>query len=195
MKRRNKILASAAAIVMLAASLATPAFAEEKTDTGEGSVSGSVTLNGTIMPLTISVTHPVNAVYAISPDAEAFTAPEITVTNNSKVAVIATVESLKAAPGGSLTFTDVDPSAKIWRSLNLADSKKYIALGVTAKAKSGWSDGYNTATHWAADSTPFQIGTLNSGASGALNLTADYGLAFDSSYTSNHNLVFSFQLA
>lgn len=195
MKKTSRILASAAALVMIIASLTTPAFAADRTDTGTGSVEGNVTLNGSISPLTISVTHPVNVAYAISPDAEAFTAPDITVTNNTKVAVIATVASLKAASGGSLTFADVDPSAKTWHSLNLADSKKYIALGIAAKAKSGWNDGYNTATHWASDNAPFQIGTLNSGASGVLNLTADYGLAFDSSYTANHSLVFNFQLA
>lgn len=195
MKKRNRILASALVLVMAAASLGTSAFAADKTDTGTGAVCGEVALNGSISPLTISVTHPVNVAYAISPDAETFTAPDITVTNNTKAAVIATVASIKAASGGSLTFTDVDPSSKAWRSLNLADSKKYIALGIGAKAKSGWNDGYNTATHWASDGNPFQIGTLNSGTSGTLNLTADYGLAFDSSYTANHSLLFTFQLA
>ncbi len=76
-----------------------PAFAADKTDTGTGSITGNVTINGSISPLTISVTHPINVAYAISPDAETFTAPDITVTNNTKVAVIATVESLKAASG------------------------------------------------------------------------------------------------
>ncbi|MVB09520.1 hypothetical protein CAFE_01760 [Caprobacter fermentans] len=193
--RLRKILAGIVTFTVLGVSAAVPAFAADKTDTGTGSVTGNVTINGSISPLTISVTHPVNVAYAISPNAETFTAPDIAVTNNTKVAVIATVESLKAASGGSLTFTDVDPSAKAWRSLNLADSKKYIALGISAKANSGWNSGYSTTTHWAVNDSPLQVGTLNPNISGALSLTADYGLAFDGAYTANHQLVFQFQLA
>jgi hypothetical protein len=196
MKNRFKrVLAGIVTFAVFGVSAAVPAFAADKTDTGTGNVTGNVTINGSISPLTISVTHPINVAYAISPDAETFTAPDIKVTNNTKVAVIATVESLKAASGGSLTFTDVDPSAKAWRSLNLADSKKYIALGIVAKGNSGWNSGYSTSTHWAMSDSPLQVGTLNPSTSGALSLTADYGLAFDGAYTANHQLVFQFQLA
>jgi hypothetical protein len=87
-----------------------------------------------------------------------FTAPDIKVTNNTKVAVIATVESMKAASGGSLTFIDVDPSAKAWRSLNLADSKKvHCARNLPQKANSGWNSGYSTSTHWAVNDSPLQV--------------------------------------
>jgi hypothetical protein len=196
MKNRFKrVLAGIITFAVLGVTAAVPAFAVDKTDTGTGSVTGSVTINGSISPLTISVTHPINVAYAISPDAETFTSPDIKVTNNTKVAVVATVESLKAASGGSLTFTDVDPSAKVWRSLNLADSKKYIALGIAAKGNSGWNSGYSASTHWAVSDSPLQVGTLNQNTSGALSLTADYGLAFDGAYTANHQLVFQFQLA
>ena len=191
----RKVLAGIVTFAVLGVTAAVPAFAADKTDTGTGSITGNVTINGSISPLTISVTHPINVAYAISPDAETFTAPDITVTNNTKVAVIATVESLKAASGGSLTFTDVDPSAKEWRLLNLADSKKYIALGIAAKGNSSWNSGYSTSTHWAVNDSPMQVGTLNPSTSGALSMTADYGLAFDGAYTANHQLVFQFQLA
>jgi S-methylmethionine-dependent homocysteine/selenocysteine methylase len=191
----KRVLAGIVTFAVLGVSAVVPAFAADKTDTGTGSVTGNVTINGSISPLTISVTHPINVAYAISPDAETFTSPDIKVTNNTKVAVIATVESMKAASGGSLTFIDVDPSAKAWRSLNLADSKKYIALGISAKASSGWNSGYSTSTHWAVNDSPLQVGTLNQNTSGTLSLTADYGLAFDGAYTANHQLVFQFQLA
>ncbi|QNK40755.1 hypothetical protein [Caproicibacter fermentans] len=191
----RKVLAGIVTFAVLGVTAAVPAFAADKTDTGTGSITGNVTINGSISPLTISVTHPINVAYAISPDAETFTVPDIKVTNNTKVAVIATVESLKSASGGLLTFTDVDPSAKTWRSLNLADSKKYIALGITAKGNSGWNSGYSTSTHWAVNDSPLQVGTLNPNTSGALSMTADYGLAFDGAYTANHQLVFQFQLA
>ena len=168
MKNRFKrILAGIVTFAVLGVSAAVPAFAADTTDTGTGSVTGNVTINGSISPLTISVTHPVNVAYAISPDAGTFTAPDIKVTNNTKVAVIATVESLTAASGGTLTFTDVDPSAKAWNFLNLADSKKYIALGIAAK-DTGWSSGHSTATHWAVNATSLQIGSLNPNTTGAL---------------------------
>ena len=135
MKNRFKrVLAGIVTFAVLGVSAAVPAFAADKTDTGTGSVTGNVTINGSISPLTISVTHPINVAYAISPDAETFTAPDIKVTNNTKVAVITTVESLKAASGGTLTFTDVDPSAKAWRSLNLADSKSISRSALRRRA-------------------------------------------------------------
>ncbi len=53
--------------------------AADKTDTRHGPqhVTENVTFNAHISPLTISVNHPVNVGYAISPDAETFTAPDI----------------------------------------------------------------------------------------------------------------------
>ena len=173
------------------------AFAAETTDTGTGNVNGIVTINGTISPLTISVTHPVNVAYAIDPNSGTngtFTAPDVKITNNTKVAVNVTVAALTSALGGTLTFTDVDSASKTWNTLNLADSKKYIAIGIKAKDSTGWNSGYSTATHWAVNKTPTMIGSLSSAATGTLMLTADYGLAFDDGYTANHDLEFLFQL-
>jgi hypothetical protein len=44
------------------------AFAVDTTDSGTGSVTGNVTINGSISALTLSVSHPINVAYAISPD-------------------------------------------------------------------------------------------------------------------------------
>ncbi|MEA5143314.1 MAG: hypothetical protein VB023_07005 [Oscillibacter sp.] len=79
----RKVLAGIITFAVLGVTAAVPAFAADKTDTGTGSVTGNVTINGSISPLTISVTHPINVAYAISPDAETYTAPDITVTNNT----------------------------------------------------------------------------------------------------------------
>jgi hypothetical protein len=192
--RFKKVLAGIVTIALLAFA-AIPVFAADTTDTGTGSVTGNVTINGTISPLTISVTHPVNVAYAISPDAGTFTAPDVKVTNNTKTAVNVTVSSLTAASGGSLTFTDVDPASKSWGTLSLADSKKYIALGIKAKDSTGWNSGYSTTTHWAVNASPLFVGSLNPVAAGTLTLTADYGLSFDGAYTATHILVFLFQLS
>lgn len=190
----KKLLAGIVTLTMLSLA-AVPAFAATTTtDSGTGSVTGNVTINGSISPLTISVTHPINVAYAISPDAGAFTSPDIGITNNTKTAVTVTVQSLTATSGGSLTFTDVDPASKSWSTLNNADSKKYIALGVKAKDSTGWNSGYSTATHWATTLSPLLVGSLNPATTGTLTLTADYGLAFDAAYTANHSLVFLFQL-
>lgn len=190
----KKLLAGIVTLAMISLA-ALPAFAATTTtDSGTGSVSGSVTINGSISPLTISVTHPINVAYAISPDAGTFTSPDIGITNNTKTAVNVTVQSLTATSGGTLTFTDVDPASKSWNTLSNADSKKYIALGVKAKDSTGWDSGYSTATHWATTPSPLPVGSLNPATTGTLTLTADYGLAFDAAYTANHSLVFLFQL-
>jgi hypothetical protein len=196
---RNSIKRLLAVIAILATLCVTGvnafALGTGGTDTGTGSVTGNVTINGTISPLTISVTHPINVAYAIDPNTGTFTVPDVNVTNNTKVAVNVTVSSLTAASGGSLTFTDVDPTSKSWNTLSLADSKKYISLGIMPKDSTGWNSGYNTATHWADNTAPTLIGALNSAATGTMTLTADYGLAFEGTYTASHNLVFLFQLA
>ena len=194
--RFKKVLAGIVTIALLAFA-AIPVFAADTTDTGTGNVNGIVTINGTISPLTISVTHPVNVAYAIDPNSGTngtFTAPDVKITNNTKVAVNVTVTALTSAPGGTLTFTDVDSASKTWDTLNLVDSKKYIAIGIKAKDSTGWNSGYSTATHWAVNKTPTMIGSLSSAATGTLMLTADYGLAFDDGYTANHDLEFLFQL-
>lgn len=187
-------LAAAAMSLALLAITGIPVMAADISDTGTGSVTGNVAISGTVTPLTISVTHPATVAYAIDPNAGTFTAPDIVITNNTKVPVNVTVSSLAATSGGSITFTDVAPSSKPWASLNAADSKKYIALGVEAKNSTGWNPGYATTTHWASDATPLGVGELNSGAAGKLSLDADFGSAFDGSYTANHSLVLKFSL-
>jgi hypothetical protein len=135
--------------------------------------------------------------YAIDPNigtSGTFTAPDIAVKNNTKVPINVTVSTLKAAEGGTVTFTDVEPTAKTWGSLNAADSKKYIALGIKAKDSTGWGTGYSTATHYASKATASLIGSLPTNTTGTFTLTANYGLAFDTACTAKHSLVFMFQL-
>lgn len=197
---RTKTIKRALSMILalaLAAVCGLSALAADTTDTGTGTVSGNVTINGSISALTISVTHPLTADYAINPNTGTngtFTAPDIVVKNLTKVPVNVTVSSLKAAAGGTVTFTDVDPADKTWASLNAADSKKYIALGIKAKDATGWTAGYNTATHYAAKDTASLIGSLPTNTSGTLTLTASFGLAFDAAYTAKHSLVFLFNL-
>ena len=143
----------------------------------------------------ISVTHPVSVSYSINPNSNSsFAAPDIPITNDSEMPVSVTIEGLKSISGGSLTFTDVDPSSKNWSALGLADSKKYIALGATVKNSAGWNSGYNTGTYWGVNTSPMLVGILNPSATATLTLTANSGLAFDSACSAVHSLSFLFQL-
>lgn len=190
----KRIIACLVAAVM-ALSAVTVSAADTATETGTGQVSATVPVTGTIQPLTISVTHPISAAYAINPDANTFSAPALAITNNTAAPVNVTVQSLASSSGGSIQFTDKLPGDENWSSLSAADSKKYIALGITADNSSGWNSGASTTTDWAAGGTAAAIGSLNTGATGKLNLSADFGKAFDGSYTAAHNVVFSFSLA
>jgi hypothetical protein len=176
--------------VAIVSMCAFPALADDlTTNSGTGTAAGSVTINGTILPLTISVTHQVTEDYSIDPNTGTITANPITVTNSTRVPVNVTVQSVSSASGGDLTFTDVGPNDENWTALSTADSQKYIALGVKISDTSGWNAGYNTNTDWAADKTAVRFGSLASGATGNLALTAKTGIAFDNTYTAKASIV------
>jgi hypothetical protein len=189
-----KTVAAAIAVIGTVATLTLPVFAADTTDTGTGTVTGNVSVTGSISPLIISETHAVTSGFSIDPNTDAFTDPPITITNNTKCPINVIVQSLSSSTGGSIQFQNVLPTAKDWSTLSLADSKKYIALGALISDNSGWNPGYNTVTDWAAGATPTSFGSLNSGASGKISFTADFGSAFDSVYTAAHTIVFEFDL-
>lgn len=197
--RTNKtfkgILAGILAVAM-AASVSLYAFADTtNTDTtGTGNVTGNVEIDGSIIPLTISVTHPTVVAYTINANSGTFTANPVSVTNNSRVPINIAVASLKSTSGGSIQFTDVLPTAENWAGLDTTDTKTYIALGIGITDATGWGTGYSTATDWAAADTSTAFGQLASAKTGNLALTADYGLAWDGNYTAKHELNFLFSL-
>lgn len=169
-------------------------FAADTTDTGTGTATGTVTTTGTISATTISVTHPAVVSYTINPNTSTFTATDISIVNNTVAPISVTITSLASvASEGGVTFTDVLPAAKTWGSLGVADSSKYIALGIVPKV-GGWNAGYNTVTHYAADAGTYLAGTINSASTGVLNLSANYGKAFNTSITASHTLSLSFSL-
>ena len=181
----------------LAAVCGISAMAADTTDTGTGTVTGNVAINGDIRALTISVTHPLAVDYSVDPNngtSGTFTAPDIAIKNLTKCPVNVTVSSLTAASGGTVTLTDAGAADKVWASLNAADSKKYIALGIKAKDSTGWATGYSTATHYAVKETASLIGALPSNTTGTMTLVSNFGLAFDGAYTAKHNLVLLFNL-
>ena len=196
-KRMTKILMTMAAVMLLLISTAVPAFATDTVSSGEGDVSATVPVEGSINALTISVTHPATLAYTIDPNTGAmgdFIAPEIPITNNTKVSVNITVQSLASSAGGTLQFTDVASDAKDWANLSLADSKTFIALGVKAKDATGWNAGYEEGIHYAVKNDPTLFGSLPANEVGTLTMVANFGLAFDQAYTAMHNLIFMFNL-
>jgi len=193
----KKILLMSVAVMLLLISTAVTALADDTTSTGEGDVSATVPVEGTIDALEISVTHPATLAYTIDPNTGIngdFIAPDIPITNNTKVPVNVTVQSLESSAGGTLQFTDVAQDAKDWANLNLADSKTYLALGIKVKDVSGWNAGYDENTHYAVKADPTLFGSLPANATGTMTLDASFGLAFDQSYTAMHSLIFMFNL-
>lgn len=160
---------------------------------GASSQTDTIGVNGTISASGISVTHPTSIAYTIDSSGN-FTSPDFSITNNSSGPVSVTVESLQSASGGTLQFTDVAPTAEDWGNLDLAGSKTYIALGIGADTSTGWSSGVNSGTFWAVDTTPMAVGSIASGGSASLALTAHNGHVFDQSYTARHSLVLEFNL-
>ncbi len=193
----KRILTLMMAIMAIFALSAVPAFADDTVSSGDGDVTATVPVEGTINALTISVTHPASLAYTIDPNTGEngdFIAPDIPITNNTKVPVNITVQSLASSAGGTLQFTDVASDAKEWASLNLADSKTYLALGVKVKDATGWNEGYYADTHQAVNVDPTLFGSLPANTTGTMTLEAYFGLAFDQSYTAMHNLIFMFNL-
>lgn len=101
-----------------------------------------IPVNGIINALTISVTHPATVSYSIEPNADAgyiFIAPDIQITNNTKVPIIVALNSLASSAGGTIQFTDMDPTTQIdWDNMGIVESKEYIALGLTLKDEMEW---------------------------------------------------------
>jgi len=193
----RKLLALIMVMVAVLSTATVTAFADDEISSGTGSVSATVPVDGTITSLVISVTHPTTLAYLIDPNGEeagTFIAPDIAITNNTKVPVNVTVQSLSSCAGGTIQFTDVGSNDRDWRNLNLADSKKYIALGIKVKDATGWNAGYDQNVHYAFNFSPTLFGSLPANATGNLTLVANFGLAFDQSYTAMHSLVLMFNL-
>ena len=196
MRKKNvfKRIAVIMAIAAISVVSAIPSSADAMTDSGTSTANGSVNISGTFLPLTIAITHQISVSYVINPNTGTITANPITVTNDTKVPINVTVQSLSSASGGDLTFTDVGPNDKEWNSLSCTDTKKYIALGLKISDASGWNNGHYADTDWAASKTSALFGSLASGATGNIALTAKTGLAFDDTYTAKANVVLMINL-
>lgn len=200
MKQRiKKMLTTLMVALLLITLLTTTAFASNTTTIGTGDVTATVPIEGSISALNISVTHAATISYAIDPNSgltNEIIAPDIVMVNSTLAPINVSVESMTSAPGGTIQFTDVDESAKIWSNLNIADSKTYIALGIKIPDNPyEWGVGYNENTHFAIKPDSTFFGTLDRNSMGIFTLVGNHGLAFDQAYTAKHTLIFMFSLA
>jgi len=177
-----------------------PASASE-TAVGTGAVECQVPIEGEILPLTLSVTHPVAVSWSIDPNSDTpFAAPDFSVENNSKVRIRTAVKSLAAvtvpvlSDPSEILLLDAAPTAMNWAALNTEDSMRYIALGVFARAASGWDAGARETPAYAVEIDDMLLGCLAAGGSGSVGLTACHGLAISQTFCAAHTLVFTFSI-
>lgn len=188
----RKIAVAAMVVTLLGASNVPVSAAATQTATGTGIATASVTIDGTINPTIISVTVPDSVAYSIDPNSNTFTAPPLSVANNTVVPVTIGVQSLTADSSGAVA--DVLPGDIDWSKLTAENSPNYLALGVGITDATGWSSGYNTSTDWAASKKAITFGSLAAGATGTLALSANYGRAFSAPKTPTGSIVFSVSL-
>ncbi len=181
-------------------------------DTSEGFADGSsttVSVNGDVQPLQISVTHPITVTWNLKYVSSfiGFNGGAFTVTNNTPAPVKLTVQSFKTT-GGTYQFTDVLPSHfSNWSTLTKADAEKYLALYVWAEdsnltnvptdglwkteIQSTWTD----PAHFAADDTPTYMGTMSANATVNMAINGKSGQALSHAGTTAETLVLMFNLA
>ena len=186
--------------LMIAAGSIVPASASGIAS-GTGSVQKAIPMEGYILPLTLSVTHPITVAWSINPNNDVpFSAPDFQITNNSKVGIHVILKSLSAATGpatgnpAEILLTDVAANAKDWTNLNRLDSMKYIALGLQANPTSGWRTGFRETAAYAVDINNTPLGELAAEQSGSIGITANHGLAISSAFVAAHTLVFTFAI-
>lgn len=198
--RPIRLILAAAAALLVATAGAAPAQAADIAF-GEGSIERVIPVTGSIGTLTLSVTHPVAAAWTIDPNNEnPFTAPDIEITNLSKVRIRVGIQSLAAAAAPVLDdpdevlLEDVGAADKPWDLLNAEDSMRFIALGVFARQQTGWDSGAHESVAYAADIDGTPMGTLSAGGSGAIGFSACHGLAVARRFVAAHTLVLTFSV-
>ena len=145
----------------------------------------------------VSVTHPVSIGYSINPNSSTpFTAPDIPITNHSTFPIRVSVVGLKATSG----IGDTAPTAySDWNSLTAAQTGSEMALGVGISkiSSSGWTAVDRATPVYTGDlASEVPLGTLGAnGASGNLELTANFGLAWANARTVSHELTLDFTIA
>ncbi len=184
-------------------------------DTTEGFLDGAqttVTVDGDVQPLQISITHPISVTWQLKFNVAFYSmglnANTVDITNNTPAPVKLTVQSFKTT-GGTYQFTDVFPNHfSNWGTLNKADSEKYIALYLyvydTAQLtdlpvdglwKTEISPSYTIPVHFAAQETPTYLGTMPANGTAKLGLTGTWGNAISQNGTSVDTLILQFNLA
>ncbi len=199
-KAKNRRATWACCTVLICLAFVQPIHASQQA-TGTGALQCPVAIEGEIAPLTLSITHPVAVTWTIDPNTQQpFAAPDFCIQNNSKVRVQVAVQSLAAVEQpvlddpAEILLEDVAPDAYSWQSLNAADSARYIALGLFARADSGWDAGACEDALYAVAIDNNMLGKLPASGAGDIGLTACHGLAIAQSFTAAHTLILAFAI-
>lgn len=204
MKRNLKLILTLVMVLSLALAGSAIGFADDPTMSntnleGAGVASGSVEdarlntaidIQGTIDPLAISVTHPINLTWAINPNTvgNEFAAAAWSITNNSRVVINMEIVKFVVDTAGWIDVPANTYTAAGWLALDAADSQSKIALSV-ARDESA----YAREAADIADSTSFGTLAADDGMA-TLRFAAKHGLAFKSTETVDHELELRFTL-
>lgn len=193
MNKRNHFRTVVVTLVMVTVLIASSAltFADSFTSKTPGEdIITNLTVNGTILPTTIKVTHPITATWTVTPDTGVFVGSSIGITNDSPAPVSVTVAGLTAQ--GSIT--DVAENGKVWANLTAAETQQFIALALD-RSTGAWT-GVAPAKYWSANASSSLMGVLNPGTAGQLAISdVRTGKAVTSSIAAAHTLELVFSLA
>lgn len=137
---------------------------------------------------TVSVTHPLKVSYTIDPNTGKMTADAIPLTNNNAhTDLIVKVQSVSSSG-----ISDVDPgSVPDWNALSASQTASKMAFAI--QPAGGWKETDVTSPIYASGiSSPEKLGVIGTGATGAISLSAKYGLAWNNKTTIGQIMTLSF---
>lgn len=131
----------------------------------------------------LDVTTTLSTSFVINPNKDTVTGGQITIKNESMLPVVITMQSI-APVGGAPSL--VGPSDRDWKLLSVADTHRYMALGLTS--------GNSIPINLWETGAPQSIGTLDKNLSLNLYLQARYGYAWQETTAMQYQVVLKYTL-
>lgn len=173
-------------ILVLTLALATLPVSIANAETNET----TVTIEGTINPVTVTISAPLSVAFSIDPNAEEgyrFVSAPFTVTNNSNAPVKVVMTRIRKTPTGVMTVVHPD-EFEDWSAISLEESESKIALGINDGTKDIWSPAEDNPI----DNTEGTV--FNGNESKKFKLIAEHGLAFSQAFVTTFELILSCEL-
>lgn len=147
--------------------------------------------NSTILLVTVSniaildVTVTLNAPFVISPDSDRLYAGDISFQNHSNVPVSLTLQRATAY-GNAPELIGKDD--KVWKSLSVTDTRKYLALGFTGNGVNFWLDAQSK-------NSPHSLGTIAKGGSASYSMQGRFGYAWEQTESFLYGITIKVEIA